>query len=169
MRMWIKRTLIICVALVAMPIAFLMVYLVSVCLKIDHYYESRPILNAMRQAYHDDASKSDLARDALLKALPIGTEAAIALAALSREGFECQKGTSPSSKPRSVEAALQKHAEETRKRTNAPEEMQLEREHLNCQLQAPAQVAHTQWVVNLQFDGHDQLAGAGVMVLHIFF
>jgi len=163
------KVLIVCAAVISMPPGLVMLYSTWIQIKIDRFYEDRPILRAMRQAYHGDSSKSDLAADALLKTLPIGTEAAAAIATLSQEGFQCENIALPSARTNSPEAALQKHAEDIRTRLNTPQEVQPEGRRVNCALHAPADVAYTLWMIDLWFAEPDRLIGTKVVIGGISF
>jgi hypothetical protein len=79
----------------------------------------------MRSAHNDVPSiRSESTRDALLRHLPLGTEAATAVTVLSKEGFVCARTRSPAVRPESTEDKLEKRAEEIRRSLGVPRDMQ---------------------------------------------
>jgi hypothetical protein len=105
----------------------------------DYFYRTRPILSAMNSA-HDGVrtNNSTAARDALLRMIPVGTNAPTVITSLSTEGFNCLK-PNPTSDPA-----------------------------VNCQLLAPAGFGSTRWIIDLQFGSRDDLIGAKVAIWNIF-
>jgi hypothetical protein len=152
-----------------MPVAFLTLAITWTDIKTERFYRERPILHAMRQAYGGDSLKSDLARDILLTRFPIGSDATAAVAAVSREGFNCQKLAPHSIQPNSSEAALQRRAEEIRNQLRLQKEPEPKITRMDCQLLAPAQIGDTRWIVDLQVQETDRLDRIAVAIGGISF
>jgi hypothetical protein len=130
---------------------------------VERFYDSRPILQAMRQASRGQPiTFPSAAEKALLKALPAGTDASIAVTNLSVEGFHCQRKVS--SVPSGDFKKMLDRAEEMRRKVGAPQDAP-QRPPVTCQLEAPSsRAASTLWVIDLPLDDFDRLAGAKVAV-----
>jgi hypothetical protein len=162
MRPFFTGILIFCFVL-AIPPALLMLYSTWLEVKTDRYYESRPILQALRHAYRTapvEAGRREAARKELLKAFPLGSDIPSAIAALSAEGFGCQR-ISPRIPSGDLKKMLER-ADEIRKERQLPE-LPPEPVRINCQLHAFADVGYTLWIIDLQIGGSDRLAGASVV------
>jgi hypothetical protein len=133
MRTFFKVILVVCLCLL-LPPGLLAAYLAWLDWKSDRFYEARPILHAMRNAYGGDSSKTGLARKVLLTHIPVGTEAAAAVAVLSHEGFYCQLVAHQVGRS---EAALQKRASDIRASQGLPEATESKLTTMNCQLSIP--------------------------------
>jgi hypothetical protein len=80
---------IICLALMA-PLIYGISLLIHSEFAVMGFYRARPLLQALRSADDPAWNEARGARLQLLQQLPLGTEKAGAMGALSREGFSCQ-------------------------------------------------------------------------------
>ena len=117
--------------------------------KIDHFYVERPILHAMRSV-HDGvwSNDSEPTRSVLLQRVPLGTESGSAVAALARESFGCQTGST--------------HFDENSRKPHGPGSL------VNCQLLAPARWGYNRWLIDLSFDEDKRLLDAKVAIWNTF-
>jgi hypothetical protein len=168
-RTFIKVALIVVLVLGVIPGGLLALYFAGAQERTDQFYRARDILQAMRSTHNDVPSiRSESARDALLQHLPLGTEAATAVTALSKEGFVCARTRAPAVRPESTEDKLEKRAEEIRRNLGVPRDMQLSGTRVVCQLGVAEVLGSTNWIVDLDFDGAEHLTNVKVDILNIF-
>lgn len=161
----IKGALIFCLVLL-IPIGLLVAYSHSLDIKADRFYDSRPILQAMRQASRTQAiTFPSAAEKSLTKTLPAGTDAPTAVTSLSAEGFHCQRKAS--SVPSGDVKKMLDRADEMRRKLGVPKDAP--QGAISCQLLAPSNIGSTDWIVDLQIDELGRLGGAKVRALGIFF
>lgn len=131
-----------CLLVLLVPVAGIAWIAMSITwsvLATDHFYRVRPILQAMRDAGEGATENSPSAREALSRHVPIGTDAATAVADLAGEGFGCAKQP-PSSEARVV-----------------------------CRLRGPTVLGGwTDWTVELHFDESGHLSWANVAIWNVF-
>jgi hypothetical protein len=111
--------------------------------QVEAYYRDYPLLN--------------------LEAVPLGTGKEVVIAVLREQGrFFCQKHVEPEADTR-----LRLRFLESRGIAVAPNDDPAAKDLFECQTEAPSVVAHTTWLVYLEFaDG--RLSDAHVAVLNIF-
>jgi hypothetical protein len=136
--------------------------------KTEHFYRERPVLLAMRQAWNGDSLKTSPARGVLLARFPLGTDAALAAAALSAEGFGCQRLPSTRPATNAAGAQLEQRAAEIRAQLGLAQDTQASPIRINCQLLAPAQLGSTRWMIDFDFSDGDRLAGVALAIMNIF-
>jgi hypothetical protein len=135
-----KRIALMAVAILVIPPAAIALYVARLELEERHFYQERPMLNAMWGAHlrGRDGSSSKAAEEALLRVFAPRSARATAAAALSAAGFFCQ--TSP-----------------------------LRPAAIDCQLRAPADVGYTLWIIDLYADELGELSAADVVIGGISF
>jgi hypothetical protein len=131
----LKLTAAIILAVFAVPLALLALYLGWLELGEWRFYQRRPILDAMWASHlrARDGSPSMAAEETLLRSFPSGIGRTVAAAALSAEGFYCQ---------------------ESLVRPGA----------IDCQIRAPADVGYTLWIVDLYANEMGELSTARVVI-----
>jgi hypothetical protein len=128
------------IAVFAVPLALLALYVAWLEFDEWRFYRRRPILDAMWVEHQRarDGSPSKTAEEALLRSFPSGIGRAVAAAALSAEDFYCQE--SPV-RPGAVD----------------------------CQIRAPADVGYTLWIVDLYANEVGELSTVRVVIGGISF
>jgi hypothetical protein len=92
-RQFVRTALIILLALMALPAALFVAARLWFWYKtaeVDSFYREHRLLGEMRAAEKQSTNNSEPARDVLLKAMPLGTDRAAAIALLSKEKLDCQ-------------------------------------------------------------------------------
>jgi len=143
--------LLICLSLIVLSAALLLLFET----KTDRFYAERPILHAMRSV-HDGvwSNDSEPAQRVLLQRVPVGTDSESAVAALSKESFDCEISRWPSG--------------ENGRQLRGPKHVEMSGALLNCQLLAPARLGYTRWLIDLRFDEGKRLLGVKVAIWNIF-
>jgi len=122
-------------------------------IKTERFYAERPILHAMRWV-GVSSNDSEPARSVLLQRVPLGTDSESAVAALSKESFDCKSSRWPS--------------DENSRKLRGLEHMEMNGALLNCQLLAPGGLGYTRWLIDLRFDEGKRLLDVRVAIWNIF-
>lgn len=149
MRKSVKIAICVGLSVVAVPAAFSF-WVWYKTAQVDHFYQERHLLRAMRAAVKKDGGgESKPARDALLQMLPLGADKLAALALLRKEGLGCQPttGISPA---------------------NSRNDTRKSKEWVDCQVQTQNVLGYDHWVVDLEFDPDGHLSDARVLILYLF-
>jgi hypothetical protein len=163
-RKFVRIALVVCLAIAAVPVvlfASLSLWTWYRTAQVETYYRANPLLGEMREVQKDSTNDSTPAREALLKRLPLGTDKETAIAALRREGMECQPIAEPITDTR-----LRRRFLETRGLTNVPSAGR--KDFVDCQTLSPNVLGEKRWIVDLEFDGDGRLGDAGVAIWNIF-
>ncbi len=110
--------------------------------QIESFYKEHRLLGEIRARQSDSAIYSVPAREALLKIMPLGTEKETAVALLRSEGFGCQTIAEPITSD--------------------------QKKLVDCQAASPNVLGYKHWIVDLEFDAHEQLRDASVTIWNIF-
>jgi hypothetical protein len=92
-RQFVRTALVILLALMALPAALFVAAWLWFWYKtaeVDSFYREHRLLGEMRAAEKQSTNNSEPARDVLLKAIPLGTDRAAAIALLRKETLDCQ-------------------------------------------------------------------------------
>jgi hypothetical protein len=119
-----------------------------------YFHQERRLLREMRAAQSQSTNDSALARDVLLRVVPLGTDREEASAILRSEGFGCQ--------------SIAKPITETRLRLRSADSTRVRDSWIDCQALAPNVLGNKQWVVDLEFDPDGHLNDVGVAMWNIF-
>ncbi len=90
----------------------------------------------------------------LLQHVPVGTDSESAVAALSKESFDCKTSRWPS--------------DENSRKLRGVEQVEMNGALLSCQLLAPERLGYTHWLIDLRFDEGKRLLGVTVAIWIIF-
>ena len=136
---WIKRAVLILLAMIIASAVLLALSWKWSELKRDRFYQARPLLSAMNSV-HDGVWTNNAfrARELLLQRMPLGSAERSVIDVLEREGFGCQ-------------ASSRKYEKGT-----------------NCQLLAPAGLGYMRWIIDLEFSDSKQLTDARIEIWNIF-
>jgi len=147
---FLKIVLIVCSVVVAMVVAIPVVLVGSLLLwsryQVELFYDSRPLLRAMRFVESDTNFDSAPARKVLLRRLPLGTDREAAVAVLRNEGFDCFTSTDSFIKFR-------------------PNESTADGNFVICTLEAPGVILlsnGSKWRVDLKIDADQHVSETGV-------
>ena len=94
-RQFVRTALIILLALMALPAALFVAAWLWFWYKtaeVDGFYREHRLLGEMRTAEKQSTNNSEPARNVLVKAIPLGTDRAAAIALLRKEKLDCQGG-----------------------------------------------------------------------------
>ncbi|WFU15918.1 hypothetical protein [Bradyrhizobium sp. CB3481] len=92
-RQFVRTALVILLALMALPAALFVtawLWFWYQTAEVDSFYREHRLLGEMRAAEKQSTNNSEPARDVLLKAMPLGTDRAAAIALLRKEKLDCQ-------------------------------------------------------------------------------
>jgi len=131
--------------------------------EVEAYYREYPLLDRMHAREKQSTNSSDAAREVLLDAVPLGAGKEAAIAVLREQGgLLCRPSVEPEEDTR-----LRSRFLESRGIAVAPKDDSATKDHFECQTAAPSVVAHTTWLVYLEFaDG--RLSDARVAIWNIF-
>jgi hypothetical protein len=124
--------------------------------QIEAYYREFPLLNRMHDREKQSSNNSEAARQALLDTVPLGSGREDTFATLREQGrFSCRPRALPEADREFAGFSIQ------------PQDHPAPHDFVECMTGAPSIVAHTTWIVRLEFaDG--RLSDARVAVWHIF-
>jgi hypothetical protein len=163
---FVKIALVVCLAITAVPVGLLGLLWLWTWYKAaetEHFYQKNRLLNEMQARQRDATNDSTSAREAILQALPLGTDREAALAVLRREGFGCHTIPEPVTDTR-----LRQRFIEARGLTNILNDSRIRKDFVDCQARAPNVYGHTHWIVDLEFDADGHLSDVGVATWNIF-
>ena len=138
---WVKRAILIILALIFVLIGLPVLYAKWSEFHRDRFYAARPITGAMRAVWPERFAKDRTdVREAFLRQLPLGTDKSNVVKRLSQEGFYCQQSS-------------------------------IRKGWTDCQLHhAPGGTfGYTNWILDFQFDGEDRLTDVRIVIQPIFF
>ncbi|MBR1215443.1 hypothetical protein [Bradyrhizobium sp. JYMT SZCCT0180] len=98
MRKFLRRVLIVCLAIAAVPAALfasLSLWFWYKTAEVESFYRENRLLGELRAVQQDSTNDSALAREALLTMVPLGTSREAAIAVLRREKLGCQGMAGP--------------------------------------------------------------------------
>ena len=121
------------------------------------------MFSEMRAVQNDSTNDSGPPREVLLQILPLGTDREAALAALRREGLDCQTIVEPITDTR-----LRQRFLAARGLTNIPNDGRTRKDFVDCQAMTPNFYGYKQWIVDVEFDANGCLSDAGVAIFNIF-
>jgi hypothetical protein len=119
-----------------------------------HFHQEHRLLEEMRAAQSESTNDSAVARDVLLRVVPLGTDEEGAAAVLRSEGFGCQ--------------SIAKPITETRLGLRFASSNRLGKSWIDCQALAPNVIGSKHWIVDLEFNPDGRLNDAGVAIWNIF-
>jgi hypothetical protein len=164
MRKFVKGGLLVCLAILAVPVALfgsLWLWTWYKTAQVESFYRENRLLGEMRAVQDNSSNDSVPAREALLHIVPLGTDRETATASLRREGLGCQAIAEPITDTR-----LRQRFLEARGLTNIP--ILARKDYVDCQARIPNVLGYKQWIVDLEFDAEGHLSNAGVAIWNIF-
>jgi hypothetical protein len=142
---FLRIVLIVCVAVVAVPVVLGGLLLLRSWVQVESFYFSKPLLREMRAVEPDTSFDSAPAREVLLQRLPPDREAAVAM--LRGERFDCSNGI----------------------RSAIPARMRARPKVVICYLDAPGVFSSYRWHVGFEIDDDQHVSEAGVAIFAVRF
>jgi hypothetical protein len=153
-RKFVKRALLVCLAVPAVFVAALSLWSWYRSAQVEIFYGENRLLDEMRARQDTSANYSVPAREALLERVPLGTDREAAIALLRSEGLGCQ--------------TMREHSLEVRGLPNIPDSGRTRKDFIDCQTVSPNVLGYKHWIVDLEFDADGHLSDARVTIWNIF-